>query len=137
MRDTLSVLAGIATGFIVISLVEMGRVLLFPPPSDFAFTDKEALKVYLKNAPVEIFLFKALAWSLGSFSGGLITSLIAKGRKIESALITGIVLLIAGLINLITIPHPVWFWIIGLAVYLPCAYLGGKLGSSLFNTTVE
>lgn len=129
MRDLLSVLAGIATGFIVISLVEMVSVLLFPPSMDI--TNSESLKLYLKNPPIESLLFLILAWAIGSFFGGLATSLIAIDKKIESALIAGIVLLIAGLINLISLPHPLWFWIIGLAVYLPCAYWGGKLGARI------
>jgi len=131
MKNLICIFAGIITGFIVISLVQMAGAILVPPPTNFNYTNKEASKFFVESLSVESLLIVILARAVGSFLGGLVTSLIASENKIESALITGIVLLIAGLINLISTPHPWWFWVLGLAVYLPGAYLGGKLGAAL------
>lgn len=35
--------------------------------------------------------------------------------------------LIAGIINMVMIPHPVWFWILGIIVFLPSAYAGYRV----------
>ena len=52
---------------------------------------------------------------------------IADSPKIAHAVGIGAVFLVFGAINLKMIPHPLWFAIIDLAIYLPAAWLGGRL----------
>jgi hypothetical protein len=44
----------------------------------------------------------------------------------------GSVLLIGGAVNLLRIPHPIWFSIADLILYLPTAVVGGVLANELF-----
>jgi hypothetical protein len=42
----------------------------------------------------------------------------------QPAIIVGIVLLLSGLFNLLYLPHPLWFVVLNLILYVPAAYLG-------------
>ncbi|MBL4715766.1 MAG: hypothetical protein COC01_03635 [Bacteroidetes bacterium] len=128
LRNSLSIAAGIITGGILIFLVEKLGHTIYPHPADFDYTDKEALAELIQNAPIGALLFVILAWTVGSFGGGLVASLISNEAKMRKALIVGVVLMLLGIMNMMMIPHPLWFWALGLAVYLPMAYLGGKIG---------
>ncbi|MBN4051924.1 hypothetical protein JYT53_00315 [Cytophagaceae bacterium AH-315-L13] len=128
LRNSLSIGAGIITGGMLIFLVETLGHTIYPHPADFDYTDKEALAELIQNAPIGALLFVILAWAVGSFGGGLVASLISNEDKIRKALIVGVVLMILGIMNMLMVPHPIWFWILGMAVYLPMAYLGGKIG---------
>jgi hypothetical protein len=47
--------------------------------------------------------------------------------QIHLPLTVGGVQLFFGLVNLVMIPHPMWFAIASVIVFLPAAYFGGKL----------
>lgn len=127
MKNFIAVVAGLAAGMFIIIIAEFISSSAYPLPADLNFTDKNSLKEYIENVPSGALMIVLAAWALGSFAGGLVSSLISD-KRIKSALITGGVLLLLGLINLITLPHPLWFWISGLAVFFPFAYAGGKMG---------
>jgi hypothetical protein len=44
------------------------------------------------------------------------------------ALIVGGLVMLAAVGNMLSIPHPVWFWVIALILFLPASYVGGLLG---------
>ena len=131
MKNFIAVIAGLAAGICIISIIEFISSSVYPLPAELDFTDKNSLKDYIENLPSGALVFVLAGWALGSFAGGFVSSLISENRKIKCAIITGAILFIVGLINLITLPHPVWFWITGLSVYFPFAYAGGKLGMKI------
>jgi len=131
MKNFIAVIAGLAAGICIISIVELISSSVYPLPAELDFSNKDSLKEYIEIVPSGALLFVLAGWALGSFAGGLVSSLISENKKIKCALITGAILFIMGLINLITLPHPVWFWIVGLSVYFPFAYAGGKVGMKI------
>jgi len=130
-------MAGLIAGCIVIFFVEAIGHKVYPPPPNIDLNDPEALKRIINDAPAAALLFVILSWALGSLAGGFIASLIASASKMNNSLVVGGVLMILGIINMLMIPHPIWFWILGLLVYIPCAYLGGKLGIKLRGNEVD
>ena len=124
MKTILSIAAGIILGVIIISAVESLGHFIYPPPANLDLKNPEVIKLLMKNAPLGVLLFVILAWASGSLAGGLVSASIAIKSKSRNALIVGGVLTMFGLLNLLMIPHPVWFWVLGLSVFLPCAYLG-------------
>ncbi|MDQ3019487.1 MAG: hypothetical protein M3R36_02800 [Bacteroidota bacterium] len=131
MRNVFSPIIGLATGIIVILFMDMIEESIYTFPDNFDFRNKEALKQFIENPPAGKLLLNSLGWALASFLGGLVSTVVSKNYNINFALIIGLILFVIGLINLITFPHPVWFWIVGLAVYFPFAYAGGRLGIKL------
>lgn len=125
-KRILAVLAGLITGMIVIGLVEYISHQIYPPPADFDYTNKEALAELMKNIPVGALIIVIIAWAAGSFAGGFVASKIGREKGITLGLIVGAILMLAGIINMLMIPHPIAFWIGGLTVYLPFSYWGAK-----------
>ncbi len=79
------------------------------------------------QVPLGAMVFVILAYAAGSFGGGWVAARLAAARKLRHALVVGGVLMLAGVSNLVTIPHPTWMVIATLVVFLPLAYAGGRL----------
>jgi hypothetical protein len=67
-----------------------------------------------------------LSYIVGSFFGGMTATGIAK-EKYNPAVIVGGVLTLAGIMNAISIPQPMWVSIVCILVFIPLAYLGAKV----------
>jgi hypothetical protein len=123
-RSILAVVLGFLLASIVMLAVEYAGHLLFTPPG-LDLRDPEVLKTAFINAPLGAQLFVLLAWVLGSLAGGWLAAWIS--GRVADALVLGAILLAAGIYNMVTIPSPLWFWVVGVALFLPCAYAGAKL----------
>ena len=126
-KRIISLIVGLIAGIMVIMMVQGLSHLLFPLAEGVRQNSIEAMKNSIKNLPVEALLFVILSYSLGSFTGGLVNALIFPDGKYLFPAIIGFVLMIFGIINMIIIPHPLWFWIASLIIYIPSALLGAKL----------
>jgi len=47
--------------------------------------------------------------------------------KLVFGLAIGTLGLLAAAANMLMFPHPIWVWVLGVAEFLPAAYLGAKL----------
>lgn len=127
LRRIIAVLCGLIVATIDIFFIQYISHILYPLPEGFDFENIEAAKAFISNMPIGAFLFILLAYASGSFIGGFVSALIVKEKKIPTALIMATILFILGLMNLIMIPHPVWFAIATCLVYHPFAFFGGVL----------
>ncbi len=126
-KNILAAVVGCITGVVVISICEMLLGFLFPFPAHIDAYNKEVIaKAMFLMPPVALALL-LLVYAIASFSGGLVATLISGKTKATPALSVGIVLTIAGVNNTIVLPHPVWFNIINVGMYLPFAYLGYRV----------
>lgn len=119
MRTFLAVLAGVLVGGLVIAAVEALGHAAFPLP---AGVDPQHLQP--GDVPLPAFVAVLVAWALGAFVGGWVAAAVATRT---AAIVVGCILMLAALANLIAIPSPLWFWVIGLLVFLPGALLGARL----------
>lgn len=131
LRNSLAVIAGAVAG----SLVNMGIIMIsgsvIPPPEGADVTTLEGLKASMHLFGPLNFLFPFLAHALGTFTGALLTALIATGRNVALALGIGVLFLIGGISNVVLLPSPVWFAVVDLAgAYIPMAYFGAKLATA-------
>ena len=123
-RNILGVVAAIIAGSIAIMIVEGFSHFLYPYPEGLDFSDNEATSAFISSLPVAAKLLVALSWAIGSFVAAVVTSLIVKTRKLQLSLLDGVILMVFGIINMIVIPHPTWFWFVGIAVFIPFAWFG-------------
>jgi hypothetical protein len=133
LKKIIAVLAGILTGFILIGLVEALGQYIFPTPAELLSTNPEFPEAseWIEAIPLEQMLMVLLAYVLGSFGAGFITTSISPSKSLS--LITGFILLISGTINVLLIPHPLWFTIISISLYIPFAYGGGIISIRMFK----
>lgn len=134
MKRILAIILGLIISFIIISLFQKLGHKLYPPPEGINMNDKEAIKTLVASMPMGAFIVLLISYMLGAFGGGFIAARVSKDR-IRPSIIVGAVLMLAGLVNVIMIPHPLWFAILSIIMYIPMAYTGGKLG--LRKTTLN
>ncbi len=120
----LSILSGVIAGVIIISIFELISNKMFPLPEGFDFKDKEAFKVHLDSLPSAAFALVLIGHGIGALVGGFVASKMGKVQKRSGALFVGLILMFAALLNLLSIPHPLWFSIINVLIYYPMAFLG-------------
>ena len=130
LRGFGSVLAGLVAGFVVIACVEAVSSMVYPPPAGLDFTDSEAVNAYVTHLPLGAFLFVLAAWGAGCFLGSWLATRIAAGRRPRPGVIVGVILLAAGVVNMLMLPHPSWFWVAAFVVCPVFTYLGTRLGVS-------
>ncbi len=134
MKKALGIVIGMIVGMIVVFLVEMISAGLYPAPTSLDFADPESVKAWVATLPIGAFLIVLAAHVLGAFTGGLVCGRIVGKWWLPGPLIIGLLFLIAGALNLSLIPHPVWFMIVDVLVYIPAAFAGAKLASRFFHS---
>lgn len=134
INRVLSILTGVIAGALVIGLGEMLSNSMFPMPEDFDFTNREALIEHISAMPITAFFSVLIAHAFGALVGGFVASKMAQVQKKGAATFTGLILLLAGLLNLVSIPHPLWFSIVDIILYTPMAILGYYLMKKIFNS---
>jgi hypothetical protein len=119
-----AVIAGLVTGAIVIFAVEQLSGRLFPPPAGLDFHDREAVRAFIAAMPLGAFALILGSYAFGSATGGAVATLIGSRQRPRAALIVGALLTVGGILNLLELPHPLWFAIVSTLVYVPCAWVG-------------
>ncbi len=124
LRTVLAVPTGLIVGGIVISFVQVAAITLLPAPEGVP-TDRALIEP--GDIPAANMVLVLVAWAAGAFLGGGTAARIARQAKRRLALIVGAFFLIAGVYNMATIPSPLWFWVVGILLFLPSAHLGAKV----------
>ena len=129
LRSILAVLAGIVVCAVVIAGVEIVGMLAYHPPTDLDPNDREAMARWLGEAPVGALLFVLAAYAVGTLCGSWVAGRLAGRAPVLHGLIVAMFFLGASVVNLIRLPHPLWFAVACLGLFLPVAWLGGRLAS--------
>lgn len=129
IRSIVAVTAGVVAGGVAVGLLEALGHGLFPLPAELLaeLSDPDRFREAAARIPDVNRLAVVTAWAGGSLIAGAVTTFLARRHHTGLALIAGGGLLFAGLSNLILIPSPLWMWALGLAVFLPVAWLGARL----------
>jgi hypothetical protein len=131
-RNILSIIAGIISSFIAIIAIESIAQILNSTHLDPR--DVEAFRNYVRNeAPETFHLIVLSAYAVGSFIGAVVTAYISLNKKMIHAMTIGGILMGLGIYNLIMANHPSWVIVTAIFIFLPAAYLGGRVGRS-FST---
>ncbi len=116
--------AGVVVAFALVWVVEKIGHTVYPPPPDLDFADPDAMRAYIQTLPAGALLFVAAAWFVGATGGTCVACAIGTANPRVFAAIVGGLVLVATAINLVMIPHPTWFAILGVAGILVGAWLG-------------
>ncbi len=131
-RRVAGVIVGLMAGVLAVALLEGLSSLIYPPPADLDFGNSEAVGAFYGDLPIPAFLIVLAAHACGAMMGGFACAAMVRERWPAGSLMVGSVLLIGGAVNLLWIPHPIWFSIADLILYLPTAVVGGVLANELF-----
>lgn len=126
-RNILSVVVGLATAVITFLITETINASLHPTPLNLDFKDSIAVKIFYENQPLSLWLLVLVGWIIGSLICGLLIKVISKNENRKLPIIAGCILTLSAVANFFSLPHPTWFIIIGLIVFVPSTILGHKL----------
>jgi len=135
IRSILGVVAGIVAAVVVVGVVEAAGHLIFPPPPGIDLSDPEQLKTIMDKIPPGALVAVLVAWGAGSLAGGFTAAAIARRAHFVHALIVGGIQCAFGIITMLMIPHPLWFWFASIAIVVPTSYLGALLAKPLFGSS--
>ncbi|HEV8582529.1 MAG TPA: hypothetical protein VGX68_25975 [Thermoanaerobaculia bacterium] len=125
LRSVLAVLAGAVVAFVLIAVIELLSGKLYPLHADPG--SPEEMAKAMARAPVGALLLVLLGWAVGTTAGAWTAACAAGRSPLIHGIVVGALLLCAAVANLLSFPHPIWFWIAAVALFLPCAYLGSAL----------
>ena len=128
-RNFVAVIIGLTVAGAIVWTIEMANYNMHPLPPGLDVTDKEAMTEYIKTLPAMAYVMVVLAHIFGSIGGAWVASIVAASHERKISIGIGLFLLVMGAINLLMIPHPAWFMVIDLLVYIP----GALLGYSFYN----
>lgn len=132
LRNIVAVIAGFVVASVVMMIVEFLNGHVFYPGLGRAaegVMDREVLRALLAKAPIGALLVVIVGWILGGLTGSWVAAKLLSRAPMRQALVVGGLLTLAGVINNLMIPPPIWFWIVSLAVLMPAAYVGARLAS--------
>jgi hypothetical protein len=130
-KNTLAVIIGLFVGSIANMSILLMSSSVIPAPHGADVTTMEGLKATMHLFEPKHFIFPFVAHAIGTFAGAATTALIAANNKMRLALALGAFFLLGGIVNVCTLPSPVWYNVIDLLfAYLPMAYLAKKIVTS-------
>ena len=128
IRALLAIVAGLAVAALMIGLLKSIGHSMYPPPEGLdPFGDPEGFAIALEQIPTGALAMVLLSWALGTFTGAWLAARIV-GRAFYGLLVGGVMML-SGITNVISIPHPWWFTVAGIVLFLPAAYAGARLAT--------
>lgn len=136
IRKILAVVFGVVVAVVLIVVGEMLGHSVYPAPPDLDVDDVEALRAYVIGAPIGASLLVMGAWLVATLGGGLLACIISRETPLIYSAIVGGLVLVGTIINLMSIPHPLWFSITSVLGIVAMIFVTGRLGSSFVASPV-
>ena len=124
-RRVLGVFAGLLAGFLVIALAEAGSTQIYPLPPDLDPSNLDDLGIHVKSLPVVAHFLLWMGHLAGSYVAGLVCVAVSPTTWKSGPVVLGVLLMSAGVTNVVMIPHPAAFVLADVLVYIPASLAGG------------
>jgi len=128
-RSVLSIVVGLITAFVIISLVESAGHAMYPPPAGVDWSNKEAVRAATAAMPPGHFIMVLVAWWLGTSTGSGVAAYLANRFRWRHGWGVAGLLFLGGIVQLFLLPHPGWFTLATLIVFPLSAAVGMLIGT--------
>ena len=129
VRGVVAVILGLLLAFAITFAVEAVNGMVYPPPPGTDFADPESVKAMMAVMPRAALIVVLAGWLVSVLAGTALAARFAWPAG-WPPLTVGILLLAAAVMNMYVIPHPAWFWVVGVAIYPVATWLGARLGGT-------
>jgi hypothetical protein len=126
-RNILAVVVGLVTAIITFLIIESINGNLHPAPATLDYKDTMAVKAFYENQPLSLWLLILAGWIIGSLLCGFLIKRISKSDNKKLPIIAGSILTLSAVANFFSLPHPAWFIVVGLLVFIPSTLIGHNL----------
>ena len=126
LRNILAVIIGLVTGMLFNMALVILNTALHPMPEGVTFEDAEGMATYIAGLPLLALLIILVAHVGQAFVGGLVAAAISRNASMAVAMVVGGMSLIAGLMNMLSMPLPAWMWI-EMPLYLLGAWFAARI----------
>ncbi len=133
MRKILAVLLGAAVSVALITVFQIVGHKLHPLPADTDFSDPQVLDRIMFEVPPEALMLVVFSYIAGTIGGGLVAALIARSSSYVYTAIIGTLMTVGTVINVMTIPHPLWFSVTAITAIIACIFLTSRLAEMLLG----
>lgn len=130
LRTIGSVITATLAAVVIFTLAEQGIHALYPSPTGLDFNNKAATEAYMNTRPFAAYLLVLAGWIVGAFVAGLFVRRISTQAGMLLPLVVGGILTVSAVLNFYMLPHPVWFVIVGVLVFVPSVLLGHSIGAT-------
>jgi hypothetical protein len=131
VRKILAVLAGVVAAMVVILLMETIGHQLYPTATTVDWKNTVAVRAYMDAMPLWSYLWIWLGWVVGSAVAGFVAYKIVQAHGIVLPLVIGGLLTASAVMNFVSIPHPVWFVVLGVLTFVPFVFTGWQASMRL------
>lgn len=117
-RKILGAVLGLCAAVTIVIIVQSLGHKIWPLPQDVDFRNAEEVAALVRAMPVGAMLWVALSYLAGTFAGAYMALKVSRDpwTTWPAVAVEG-VLLAFGVMNLMALPHPGWFWIVALASF--------------------
>ncbi len=129
IRKFFALLAGMMSAVTVVGLIEYLAHMMYAPAVPPDRHDPEAMRAFVAAMPTSAFLMILLAYAAGTFVGGSVASRVARSRAWRYAGSIGALILLFALLNIMMVPHPLWFTVAVIVVMPLAVALARALGA--------
>lgn len=128
-RKILGTFVGLWVAVMVVILVQYLGHKIWPLPQGVDFRDAEQVAALVRAMPAGAMLWVAFSYCAATLAGTYIALKVARDAWISTwpAMAVEAVLLAFGVMNLMALPHPAWFWVTALASFPLGAFAGIRL----------
>lgn len=126
LRNIGAVILGLIAGMIANMALGMLNLVFFPLPEGVSMWDTEALTAAIRDMPQTVWILPLVAHLAQAFVGGWVAARLGGSRPVVLAMIVGVVSLVGGVMNAVSLQSPAWTWI-EMPLYLVVAWYAGSL----------
>jgi len=129
VRGVVAVILGLLLAFAITFAVEGLNARIYPPPPGVDLANPESVKAMMALMPRAALIVVLVGWFVSALLGTALAARFARPAG-WPPLTVGILLLAVAVMQMYVIPHPVWFWVVGVAIYPVATWLGARLGGT-------
>jgi predicted MFS family arabinose efflux permease len=108
-------------------MIEASSVIMYPPPPDADLSDAETLREFIRSRPTNALIMVLCAYAAGCLAGAFAAARLTDEDPRQAAMVVGVLLMVAGIVTIIQRPYPLWFSVTTIFLYMPSAWLGGRI----------
>ncbi len=132
LKNVLIVVGAIIAGMVAMMIGHQVSNVIMPPPEGMDVSNMESFVANAHKLTTGHWVLALMSHALGPLVSGFIVAKFVASHHRPLLWIVATAWIIAGILNLMSIPHPMWFKFADIMIYVPMTFVGAKLAGWRF-----